>query len=85
MPDDSFGISHLGIQVEDEIELAKVYGRLARAERPTAKEKAATCCYARSPWLYGELFVGARSSRRMIFPVAVSGSDDTKTTSRGAW
>jgi hypothetical protein len=45
---DSAGISHLGIQVEDEVELAEVYDRLARAERPRVEEKAATCCYARS-------------------------------------
>ena len=45
---DSVGISHLGIQAEDETELAEVYDRLARAERPTVEEKAATCCYAKS-------------------------------------
>ena len=42
------GLSHLGIQAEDEGELAEVYDRLARAERPVVEEKAATCCYARS-------------------------------------
>jgi hypothetical protein len=42
------GISHLGIQAEDEGELAEVYDRLARAERPIIEEKAATCCYAQS-------------------------------------
>jgi catechol 2,3-dioxygenase-like lactoylglutathione lyase family enzyme len=42
------GISHLGIQVEDEAELAEVYDRLARAERPTIEAKGATCCYAQS-------------------------------------
>jgi catechol-2,3-dioxygenase len=40
------GISHLGIQAEDEAELGEVYQRLARAERPIVEEKAATCCYA---------------------------------------
>ena len=44
----STGISHLGIQTEDETELAEVYDRLARAERPTVEEKGATCCYANS-------------------------------------
>ena len=44
----SAGISHLGIQTEDETELAEVYDRLARAERPTVEEKGATCCYATS-------------------------------------
>jgi hypothetical protein len=37
------GISHLGIQAEDETELAEVYDRLSRAERPitTALENGA--------------------------------------------
>jgi len=42
------GISHLGIQAEDETELAEVYDRLARAERPTVEAKNATCCYHKS-------------------------------------
>jgi len=42
------GISHLGIQAESESELAQVYDRLKRAERPVVEEKAATCCYAKS-------------------------------------
>ena len=33
------GISHLGIQAEDETELAEVYDRLARAERPIVEAK----------------------------------------------
>jgi hypothetical protein len=42
------GISHLGIQAEDESELSEVYDRLNRAERPIVEAKDATCCYARS-------------------------------------
>lgn len=42
------GIEHLGIQVENEAELAEVYDRLSRAERPIVEEKATTCCYAKS-------------------------------------
>jgi catechol 2,3-dioxygenase-like lactoylglutathione lyase family enzyme len=42
------GISHLGIQAEDEAELAEVCGRLSRAERPIVEAKSATCCYAKS-------------------------------------
>ena len=42
------GISHLGIQDEDETELVEVYDRLARAERPIVEAKDATCCYAKS-------------------------------------
>jgi hypothetical protein len=42
------GISHLGIQAEDEGELGEVYERLSRADRPVVEEKDTTCCYARS-------------------------------------
>jgi catechol 2,3-dioxygenase-like lactoylglutathione lyase family enzyme len=42
------GISHLGIQAEDEGELSEIYDRLAEAERPVVEENATTCCYARS-------------------------------------
>jgi hypothetical protein len=42
------GISHLGIQAEDEGELAEVYERLTHAERPVVEEKGTTCCYAKS-------------------------------------
>jgi catechol 2,3-dioxygenase-like lactoylglutathione lyase family enzyme len=42
------GIRHLGIQVEDSAELAEVYARLRRADRPVLEEGATTCCYANS-------------------------------------
>jgi len=42
------GISHLGIQAEDETELTEVYERLSRAEQPVVEEKNTICCYARS-------------------------------------
>ena len=42
------GIEHLGIQAEDEGELAEVYSRLKTADRPVLEEGAAICCYARS-------------------------------------
>ncbi|WP_374529216.1 ArsI/CadI family heavy metal resistance metalloenzyme [Novosphingobium sp.] len=42
------GIEHLGIQVEDQAELAEVYGRLQAADRPVLEEGATTCCYAKS-------------------------------------
>ena len=47
-PGRTAGISHLGIQAEDEAELAEVYDRLAQAERPIVEAKSATCCYAKS-------------------------------------
>ncbi len=42
------GVDHLGIQVEDDAELAAVAGRLARAGESVHEQKATTCCYARS-------------------------------------
>jgi catechol 2,3-dioxygenase-like lactoylglutathione lyase family enzyme len=42
------GVNHLGIQVEDEAELAEVYGRLEAAGGATLDEGETTCCYARS-------------------------------------
>src|SRR6202011_3822504 len=42
------GISHLGIQAEDEDELDEVYDRLSRAERPIVEQQGTTCCYAKS-------------------------------------
>lgn len=42
------GIEHVGLQVEDESELAEVYARLKAADRPVLEEGATTCCYAKS-------------------------------------
>lgn len=45
---DTHGIEHLGIQVENDAELAEVYGRLEAADRPVLAEGATVCCYAKS-------------------------------------
>ena|SRR5690348_3350319 len=42
------GVQHLGIQVEDAVELSEVYARLQQAERPVVAQAATTCCYANS-------------------------------------
>jgi len=42
------GVDHLGIQVEDDAELAAVAARLTRAGRSVLEQNATTCCYARS-------------------------------------
>ncbi len=46
--DNPLGVQHLGIQAENEDELAEVYDRLSGAERPILEEKGAACCYAKS-------------------------------------
>jgi catechol 2,3-dioxygenase-like lactoylglutathione lyase family enzyme len=42
------GVDHLGIQVDDDAELAAVAGRLAQAGQSVHEQKATTCCYAQS-------------------------------------
>jgi hypothetical protein len=42
------GLNHLGIQVENEAELAEVYARLNRADAPVLEEGETICCYAKS-------------------------------------
>ena len=42
------GIEHLGIQVDDQAELAEVYGRLKAADGPVLEEGRTICCYAKS-------------------------------------
>lgn len=44
----STGIDHLGLQAENEEELAELKARAAKAEIETFDEGATTCCYARS-------------------------------------
>jgi catechol 2,3-dioxygenase-like lactoylglutathione lyase family enzyme len=42
------GVNHLGIQVDDDGELAEIRARLKQAELGTFDEGETTCCYARS-------------------------------------
>jgi catechol 2,3-dioxygenase-like lactoylglutathione lyase family enzyme len=42
------GIDHLGIQVDDDAELATLTERFARAGQSVYEQKATTCCYAKS-------------------------------------
>jgi hypothetical protein len=82
------GISHLGIQAEDEGELTEIYDRLSRAERPVVEETGATCCYALSdkqwvadpqgvPWetffTHGEATVYGRSGALTMLGEASGG------------
>ncbi len=79
------GISHLGIQAEDETELAEVFDRLSRAERPIVEAKNTVCGYAQSdkqwtadpqgvPWetfyTYGESTVYGEGSLGKLKEVA---------------
>lgn len=42
------GVDHLGIQVDDERDLAAIDARLKQAEQPVRNQVDAQCCYARS-------------------------------------
>jgi catechol 2,3-dioxygenase-like lactoylglutathione lyase family enzyme len=42
------GVRHLGIQVQDRVEIDEVYGRFQHAAGPVLNEGATTCCYAKS-------------------------------------
>lgn len=42
------GLDHVGIQAENEAELADVHARLARADQAMLKQEGTTCCYAKS-------------------------------------
>lgn len=42
------GVDHLGIQVDDEAELAALRGRIGTAELPVSDEGETVCCYAKS-------------------------------------
>ncbi|RST48566.1 ArsI/CadI family heavy metal resistance metalloenzyme [Variovorax sp. DXTD-1] len=44
----SLGIDHLGLQAENEEELAELKARVAQADIQVFDEGSATCCYARS-------------------------------------
>jgi catechol 2,3-dioxygenase-like lactoylglutathione lyase family enzyme len=46
--DNKPGVQHLGIQVGSRSELAEVYERLQRAERPVIEAGETICCYAQS-------------------------------------
>jgi hypothetical protein len=45
-PDGRPGVQHLGIQVENRVELAEVYQCLQRAEGPMIEQGQTNCCYA---------------------------------------
>lgn len=42
------GLDHVGIQVDNETELADIHSRLARADQEMLEQKGTSCCYAKS-------------------------------------
>lgn len=54
------GVDHLGMQVEDDAELAAIGARLQSADAIALAEKATTCCYAHSDKFWAEDPQGVR-------------------------
>lgn len=54
------GVDHLGLQADDDEELAAIGARLQSADAITLAEKATTCCYARSDKFWAEDPQGVR-------------------------
>ncbi|HET6553094.1 MAG TPA: ArsI/CadI family heavy metal resistance metalloenzyme [Dyella sp.] len=54
------GVDHLGLQAEDDAELASIGERLIAADAVALAEKATTCCYARSDKFWAEDPQGVR-------------------------
>lgn len=56
----AIGVDHLGLQADDDNELAAIGARLQSADAVTLAEKATTCCYARSDKFWAEDPQGVR-------------------------
>lgn len=54
------GLDHLGIQAEDDVELAAIGQRLREADALALTEQGTTCCYARSDKFWAEDPQGVR-------------------------
>lgn len=54
------GLDHLGLQAEEEAELAEIGQRLLAADAVTLAEQGTTCCYARSDKFWAEDPQGVR-------------------------
>ena len=54
------GVDHLGLQADDDAELAAIGARLQAADAVALAEKATTCCYARSDKFWAEDPQGVR-------------------------
>ncbi|RCS30343.1 glyoxalase/bleomycin resistance/dioxygenase family protein [Rhodanobacter denitrificans] len=54
------GVDHLGVQAEDDAELAAIGARLQAADAVALAERATTCCYARSDKFWAEDPQGVR-------------------------
>lgn len=77
------GLDHLGMQVEDDAELAAIGDRLQSADALALAEKATTCCYANSDKYWAEDPQGVRweSFRTLGEATTYTRAPDTAATS----
>ncbi len=80
------GVDHLGLQVEDDAELAAIGGRLRSADAVALAEKATNCCYARSDKFWAEDPQGVRweSFRTLGEATTYGGASDEAAADKGA-
>lgn len=72
------GFDHLGIQVEDNDQLAEITGRLEEAGRPYVAQQDAACCYASSNKIWANDPQGiAWETFHTTGEIAVYGADRT--------
>ncbi len=79
------GVDHLGLQVEDDAELAAIGARLQSADAVALAEKATNCCYARSDKFWAEDPQGVRweSFRTLGEATTYNDASDTAATGKG--
>ena len=75
------GVDHLGLQAENDTELAAIGERLQAADAVALAEKATTCCYARSDKFWAEDPQGVRWESFFTFGEAMTYSN---TSARSA-
>lgn len=79
------GVDHLGLQVEDDAELAAIGARLQSADAVALAEKATNCCYARSDKFWAEDPQGVRweSFRTLGEATTYTGASDEAAADKG--
>ena len=74
------GVDHLGIQVETDLELRDLAGRLKAAGEVTRDQEAATCCYAQSNKAWVNDPSGVRWETFFTFGEATTYGEDEPAT-----
>jgi catechol 2,3-dioxygenase-like lactoylglutathione lyase family enzyme len=78
------GVDHLGIQVDDDVELATLAERLTRSGQAVHERKSTTCCYAKSnkAWVHDPEGI-AWEAFHTFGESAIYGGDDANDAADG--